>query len=126
MAIIKVEYLKKIAKISGVDLSIKSNFLCYWVKMESKKHSMQLTGFVHNFQSDAAPQILDFIKFSQKKSSDILTLIEMQNDFFNLKRGSQYLMDYQNNVICDEAGEQWPVHDQMIKKVCTIVLKSKK
>lgn len=122
---IKTEYLKRLADLSGVHLEIRSNFLCYWVDVQSLTHSMKFTGFVHNFQSEAVPDILNFIKSSQNKAIDIFYLIEMKNDYKKFKKGLQYIINCQNKAYCYQDDKYFDLPDESIKVISTIVLKSK-
>lgn len=128
---IKIEYLKRLAKLAKVDLSINNNEMYYFVNAisDDRNHFFNDSGFNHNFQSYTAPKLLSFIRMQLTSSTNVFYLIEMTDDYISLTKGKQYLLcpdKYDGIVVFDDDGEKICIYTDIYKIIAVVVLKTTK
>lgn len=128
---IKIEYLKRLAKLAKVDLSINDNGMYYFVNAisDDRNHFFNESGFNHNFQSDTAPKLLSFIRMQLPSSTNVFYLIEMTQDFISLTKGKQYLLcpdRYNGIIVFDDDGKTISLWADIYKIISVLILKKTK
>lgn len=128
---IKIEYLKRLAKLAKVDLYINNNEIYYFVNAISndRNHFFNDSGFNHNFQSDTAPKLLSFIRMQLPSSTNIFYLIEMTDDYISLTKGKQYLLcpdQHKGIVVFDDDGKNVSLWPDIYKIIAVVIFKTTK
>lgn len=125
---VPIKKLNKLAKRAGCVFKIETNNIIYqWelavpdpdpLKKPNKINVIRGDGLNHNFQNDDVPVILEILNNRISLQDDLgYFIVKMLFDYFDLKKGSWYIMTYDDMIVIDDSNQVCPVHSVMYQIV---------
>lgn len=131
---VPIKKLNQLAKRAGCVFKIDTNNIIYQWELAVpdpdplKPHKINVIrgdGFNHNFQNDDVPVILETLNNRISLQDELgYFVIQMLFDYFDLKKGSWYIMTYDEMIVLDDSNDVCPVCKVMYKTVGRIKVKS--